>query len=88
MDNKTQKFIDLNLNSINKLNSFIDVNDKDIKHIFVSVEMFNYFKEFADSEVICDDIVTYKGKRIIQDGYLPQGYVSFALLSNAIKFHL
>jgi hypothetical protein len=95
MDNRT-KFIEKNIENINKLNKYIDENHNDIRMMIVSPEIFYSFKEYYESDCtdyqekseFMEEHMKYKGLRMVRDDYSPAKRLYFVRKSESIDFNL
>lgn len=87
-DNVMDKFLKKNLENINKLNTYIDINNDNIHHIIVSPEIYEYIKKLDNCVVIHNELIHYKDKLVVCYVYLPAKSINFVLKSEYIAFNL
>lgn len=78
----TEKFFDKNKSSIEELNTFIETNRKDIAVIFLSCDLRAQLDESDEL-----DFPKYKGIRLVEDAYIPSGFLKVITKSDAISFN-
>ena len=83
-----KKFKEKNAENIEKLNIFIDENKEKIRLIIASSEMFQALLDYYEAEDILNDMLKYRGKRVIKDAYQPSWYVGFMMNEPVIKFNV
>ena len=81
-----RKFEEKNEENIEKLNAFIDENKDKIRLVIASSEMFQALLDYYGAEDILNDMLKYRGKRVIKDAYQPSGNVGFMMYEPIIKF--
>lgn len=81
-----KKFLEKNVENINKLNTFIDDNNKAIACLIVSPETGVALQLYSDSEVLDGELLRYKGIRVLQDNYQPSTHVRYVMKENHVKF--
>jgi hypothetical protein len=83
------RFITRNKANINRLDNFIDNCKIDIQLIITSPVMFEYLKILEGSEFDeFNELLKYRGKRVITDSYLKTDQVNFVMKNNKIDFNL
>jgi hypothetical protein len=83
-----EKFLERNVENINKLNTFMDENYDNIHLILASPEMYEYLKSFDGCDVKTEDIMYFRGKSVTRMDYFPAGGINFILKDRYIKFKL
>ena len=83
---KMNKFIDKNKESIEKLDSYIEVNKDNIRRIITSTELFEYLKIIINEEDNDMDCIKYKGILTVKDSYYPSNKVGFIMKDTEIEF--
>ena len=75
-----EKFIEKNKESLERLNTFIANEKKNIRLIITSIEVYAYLEKMADSEPLYNDTsIKYKGVRIISEVYYPPKKLTFVM---------
>ena len=85
---RAEKFKNKNSENIDKLNKFIDENKKNINLIIASTDMYYLIQAYYETEEINDDMLKYRGKRVIRDCYMHPSFIGFMMLDQMIKFNV